>query len=33
MRSRGKWMGLKAVPEMGNVKCANCVDLTVRDDL
>ena len=33
MRSRGKWMALKTVPEMGKVKCANCVGLMARDDL
>ena len=29
---KGKWMGLKTVPELGNVKCANCVGLMARDD-
>ena len=33
MRSTGKWMALKAVPEMGNAKCANCVGLMAQDDL
>ena len=26
-------MDLKAVPELGNVKCANCVGLMAQDDL
>jgi len=26
-------MGLKTVPELGTVKCANCVGLMARDDL
>jgi hypothetical protein len=26
-------MGLKTVPEIGNVKCANCVGLMAQEDL
>jgi hypothetical protein len=26
-------MGAKAIPEMGNVKCANCAGLMAQDDL
>ena len=30
---KGKVDALKTIPEMGNVKCANRVGLTVQDDL
>ena len=33
MRSRGKWMALKTVPEMRNVKCVELFGLIAQDDL